>query len=436
MFRIKSQIDDLGCIRDPHVIDSSVAHASTLTTFDFALKERYTQTKIENLTLAERPLMAMLPKDEDFQGDVMPIPLIHANPQGMAGSSLATAQAGMTNAVGKKFNVTAGDYFAAVELGDKVLKASRGNPGAFLQNKAVEIDGLYEQVADNLETYCFGNGGGSIGRRASLAGQVITLTTPQDAVNFEEGMIITASANDGSDTAHTIKAGTAGAVTAVNRSGGTVTVTNIAGITGHADNDYLFRSGDFKGNTSVQIIAGLGAFIWSDESPPVLYGMTRTSDTQRLAGCRVASADLNGKGNEERIQLLGAYMTGRFKGPGPTHGFLNSEDWQNLAISLQSRGTRPLKDDSTRFGFMTLEVVMGGKLVKLYPAARCPKGTAFFLRMQNWKLSSMLGLIHHLNGDGLTMLRKATTNDYEYRLVSYPALWTNAPGYNGRVALA
>jgi hypothetical protein len=33
------------------------------------------------------------------------------------------------------------------------------------------------------------------------------------------------------------------------------------------------------------------------------------------------------------------------------------------------------------------------------------------------------------------MLRAATTNDYEYRLQSYPAVTCTAPGYNGRVAL-
>jgi hypothetical protein len=435
MFRIKNHIDDLGGVRD-EVIDGNVAHASTLVTFDFALKERYTDQKIENLTLADRPLLGMLPKDEEFQGDGQPEPLIHGNPQGIAGSSLATAQAGSTNAVGKKFLLTAGDYFGTVDIGDKVIKASRGNPGAFLQNKAVETDGLFEQMADDLSTYAYGNGGGSIGRRASLAGNVITLSTPQDAVNFEEGMILVASANDGSDAAHALRAGNSGAVTAVNRTTGTVTVTNAAGITAFADSDWLFRSGDFKGNTSVFIIVGLGGFIWADDTPPVLYSMTRTSDPQRLAGCRVGSADLVGKGNEERIKLLGAYMTGRYKGPGPTHGFMNPEDWQNLETSLQSRGQRSLTDSSTRFGYETIEVTMGGKKVRLYPDKHCPKGTAFFLRMQNWKFRSMLKMIHTLNGDGLTMLRKGTTNDYEFRLVSYPCLSTNAPGYSGRVALA
>lgn len=436
MARILKSTDDLGRISNEELVDGLVCNASTLVQFDYAMKERYTDTKVENLTLAERPFLAMVPKDEDFQGDGQPVPIIHGNPQGISGGGLSVAQANSTNSVGKKFLLTAGDYWATVDLGDKVLKASRGNPGAFLQNKAVEVDGLYEQMADNLSTYAFGNGGGRLGARASLAGNVITLTTPQDAVNFEEGMVIVAAEFDGSDPAHALRGGSAGAVTAVDRATGTVTVTNAAGIAAFANGDSLFRQGDFKGNTSVFIIVGLGGFIWSDNSPPVLYSMTRTSDAQRLAGSRVNSADLTGKGNEERIQLLGAFMTGRYKGPGPTHGFLNPEDWQNLSISLQSRGQRPLKDDSTRFGFMTLEVVMGGKLVKLYPDKHCPKGTAFFVRMQNWKFYSMLKMIHNLNGDGLTMLRKGTTNDYEYRLVSYPCLATNAPGYSGRIALA
>lgn len=435
MFRIQAHTDDLGCIKE-EIVDGLVCHGSTLATFDFALKERYTDQKVENLTLADRPLLGMLPKDEEFQGDGQPEPMIYGNPQGIAGSSLATAQAGSTNLVGAKFLLLAGDYFGTVDIGDKVIKASRGNPGAFLQNKSVETDALFEQMADNLSAYAFGNGGGSIGRRLSIASNTITLTNPQDAVNFEIGMILVASADDGSLTSHALRAGNSGAVTAVDPEGGTVTVTNAAGITGFLNNDWLFRSGDFKGNTTTQIIVGLGGYIWSDNAPPVLYSMTRTAHPQRLAGCRVDAASLVGKGNQERIQLLGAYMTGRYKGPGPTHGFMNPEDWQNLEIALQARGQRSLTDSSTKFGYETLEVTMGGKKVRIYPDKHCPKGHSFFLRMQNWKFRSMLKMIHTLNGDGLQMLRKGTTNDYEFRLVSYPCLSTNAPGYSGRVPMA
>jgi hypothetical protein len=62
---------------DPHI-----CFASTVTTFDFALKERYDDSTVENLTLADRPFFAKVTKNEDFMGESLVTPVIHANPQG------------------------------------------------------------------------------------------------------------------------------------------------------------------------------------------------------------------------------------------------------------------------------------------------------------------------------------------------------------------
>lgn len=417
--------------------------ASTIETFDFAIKDRFDKVShVENLTLAERPLLAMIDKDEDFQGDGTHIPLIYGNPQGIAGKSLEVAQTNADNVKGKKFILEAGDYQGSVSIGDKVITASRGNPGAFLRNKAAEMDGLYEQMADNIATYLYGNSGNAIGRAAAVVTGVdgtITLTDPAQTINFEVGMVISASADDGTTGVQhgTPPAVTTAVVTEVNRATGVITFDNLTNLVtdGLLANDYLFRDGDF-GNDETFIFHGLSDFLWPDDTPPTtIYSMDRTADRIRLAGSYVPIAQLAGLNIEERIQLLGAYMTGRYKGPGPTHGFMNPEDWQNLSISLQSRGVRPLKDDTTRFNFMALEVVMGGKLVRIYPDRFCPRGTFFALRMKDWTLHSMLKLIHPISQDGLVILRKGTTNDYEYRTVSYPAVCTVAPGWSGRVSL-
>lgn len=423
--------------------------ASTIQTFAFAIKDRFDKVShVQNLTEADRPLLAMIQKDTDFQGDGTHIPLIYGNPQGIAANSLSRAQTSATNVVGKKFILTAGDYQGAVEIGDKVITASRGNPGAFLRNKAAEMDGLYSQMADNISTYLYGNSGNSIGRIASFTGTtpgpyVFTLTEPTQAMNFEVGMTLVFSAGDGSGASDaqrgtvTNGVGTTVTVTAVDRSLGTVTATGASAALTPTNNDYIFRAGDFRGdqNASVFIFHGLGDFLWPDSSPPTIYSMVRTDDPVRLAGAKVPAAAIAGMNIEERIQMLGAYMVGRYKGPGPSHGFMNPEDWQNLSVSLQSRGIRPLKDDTTRFNFMALEVVMGGQMVKIFPDRFCPKGTFFALRLKDWTLHSMLDLIHPISQDGLTILRQGTSNDYEYRIVSYPALCTVAPGWSGRVAV-
>jgi hypothetical protein len=106
-----------------------------------------------------------------------------------------------------------------------------------------------------------------------------------------------------------------------------------------------------------------------------------------------------------------------------------------LEIALNSRGIRQLTDDKTRFGFNVLQVGVAGTLVTIYPDRCVPKGTFFGLRQDTWTLWSMTEWLHPLAGDGLTMLRKSTTNDFEYRLESFPQLGQNAPGWNGRVPL-
>lgn len=407
--------------------------ASTMTTYAALLKTRYTTKKVEDLSMSTRPFLARLNKDTDFSGDGTVIPLIHANPQGVAGSRTG-AQSAASNLKSKKFTLTHAEYDGEVEIGDDVLVASRNNPGAFLSNKTAEIDGLYEQVADTIAIHLTGNGGGALGRRLSASTNVITLYNGHDTYAFEEGMTVVASDADGEDAADSLRSGST-TVASVERAAGTVTLASAAAISSFANDDYLFRANEFAGDTAIKIIKGLGAYITATDVPGTLFGMTRTSDPSRLAGIRVASAELTGKNNEERLRWLCSLMTGRHKGPGPTDIYMNPEDWEYLASSLQAKGNRPLKDETTRFGFQNIELLTGGGMVKIFSDRYFPKGTAFALRMQNWTLYSMLELIHPVERDGLTILRKASTNDYAYRLISYPQLACNAPGYNGRVTL-
>jgi len=412
--------------------------ASTLTTFDFALKERYTEEKVEDLSYAENPFLGMIKKNEEFSGDGYNVPVITVPPQGVAAANLSTAQTGRTNVVGFKFLLTAGDYYGAVDIGDKVIKASRNNPGALLENKTAETDGLYQQMADSIAIYAFGNGGNALGRESgawTTPSTTLILSDISQAANFEVGMIVVSDTVDGGEASGTVNSGT-NTITAVDRETGTLTGTAWdSAITGFAASDYLFRSGDYTGASTVLCIEGLGSFITATNAPAALYGMTRTSDPQRLAGCRIAAADIAGLGIERRIKKLGSYMTGRYKGPGADVVFLHPEDWEVLETSLEARGWRSLTDESTRFGYEAISATVGGRKVKIYSDRHCTKGTAFLLKQNSWTMYSMLKLIHQINGDGLTMLRKSTTNDYEFRLQAYPCMATNAPGWNGRVTL-
>lgn len=412
---------------------------STLTTFDALLKERYIDSsKVEELIYPENPLLGMLEKrgDTGMVGDTMPVPIFTGLPQGL-GFGFTQAQANATNIKASKFNITAGSYHGVVEIGDKVLMASRTNQGAFLENKRVEIDGLYEQAGENLSLYCWGNGGQALGRLATLATNDFTLTQDEQAQNFEIGMTVVASTGDGSTATDALQTGST-TISAINRGTGSGSVTSAAAITTLAAGQFLFRQSDFFGNQGSIVIVGVPAFVTATDAPPDLWGIlaaTRATDPQRFAGCRVNSTLIQGKNFEERIKILLAQMTGRFKAKPPTAGFMHPEDFQVLETGLMARGLRALEDESTKFGYMKVDVIGGGARVPIYCDRHCPKGTFFALRLEDWWISSMGELLHPQNGDGMEMLRRDASTDYEFRLLSYPLLACRAPKNNGRVSL-
>lgn len=415
---------------------------STLTTFDALLKERYIDSsKVEELVYPQNVLLGMLEKrgDTGMVGSKMPIPIITKNPQGVSGT-FAQAQANASNIGADEFLTTAGDYFGVVTIGDKVLKASRTNAGAFLENKITEIDGLYETAMDSLSLYAWGNGGQALGRIASIAGNVVRLESAADVANFEVGMSVVASANDGStSTDSLIDSGDSAAVSGINRATGDVTLNAVSDISGLAVGNYLFREGDFFGTTGTIVVRGVQAFITATDTPGALWGVsaaTRLTDVQRWSGCRVDPATLAGLSIDQRIKRLFSQMTGRFKAKAPTVCFMHPEDFDTLETVMATKGIRPLEDESTQFGYTKIDVMTGSGRIPIYSDRHCPAGSVFALRMENWWISSMGELLHVQNGDGMQMLRKSDSTDYEFRLLSYPILACNAPKNNGRITLS
>ena len=417
---------------------------SSLTTFSALMKEKYDDSDIvEELVYPQNVLLGMLEKrgDENFVGDVLPVPYFTANNQAV-GSVFATTQtiAGTAggNTVSHQFAIQTGEYYGDVEIGDKVLKTSRSNRGAFLSNKEVEIDSLWETAGESLNLYAWGNGGCSLGRISQIVGNKLYLENASDTANFEVGMVVVASDNDGSVSTHALRTGS-DLVDGINRAEGYVDLDNVADITSLAVGDYLFRSGDFFGDTGVISLKGVEAFVTRTDSPAALWGVaaaTRAVDPQRHAGYRINSTELTGKNIEERIRILCAQGTSRFKARPFTAGFLHPEDFVVLETLMSARGVRALEDEKTKFGYMKIDVVTGSGRIPIYCDRHCPRGHFFGLRMDNWWISSVKELFHPQEEDGLVILRKATSTNYEYRLISYPLIACNAPRNQGRVPIS
>lgn len=415
--------------------------ASSLTSFDAYMKEYYIDSgRVEKLVYPDNVLMGLLEKrpDVDLVGDNMPVPIQSGNPQGAAGV-FTTAQTNNSNVVARKWNITPGDYYGVVRIGDKVLKASRNNMGAFFDNQTLETDGLYETLGENMNMYLWGNGGQAIGQRASIATNDVTLVDDSQAANFEPGMKIVASTADGSGSADALRGGTAANLDGNNRATGVLTSTTWGNITTFSDQDFLFREGDFAGATSTQIVKGVQAFVPATDTLLDLWGVTqaqRQADVQRFGGCRVGASFYQGRSYEERIRNLISQMTGRFKAAlrNPA-AFLHPEEFEILSTNLAAKGIRPADESETGFGYSKITVSTGSGNIPIYCDRHCPKGSVFVLSLSNWFLASIGKMFDVQNGDGLQMLRLATATDYEIRVISYPALACTAPKNNGRVSL-
>lgn len=412
---------------------------SDLDTFAGLMKEKYEDADVrDGLIYPENPLLQELQDvgSEGMVGSQVVIPIIYANPQGLGGI-FTTAQTNASNLKTSKWQIEAGDYYGVVDIGDKVIEASRNNNGASLDNKEAEIDGLWESAGATMEAYAWGNGGYSIGRIGSIDGNTVTLAEPSQIINFFIGQELVCSGDgDGSETTHTLRTGSS-TIEAVDYATGKFTWT-ASDISGEAVGDYLFRESDFFGNVGTVILKGVQCFVTDSAAPPALWGITaatRALDPIRFGGCRLAADVVSGLDIEDRIKTLISYMVSRYGAKMPDRGWLNPEDWQTLETVLENRGVRPLQDSGAKFGFEYLEVATPFGRLKLRGARGCPKGNFMAMRKKDWKLHSMGGLFHPQEKDGNVILRKASSTDYEYRLISYPALSCSQPRNQGRVAL-
>jgi hypothetical protein len=210
---------------------------------------------------------------------------------------------------------------------------------------------------------------------------VCTVATQQDLANIHVGMIIQASAGDGTSAAHTLLgSGSEGFVFARNYNAGTFTVADsaanaVAGTAGTpgswTSTMYAFRSGDFGGSGAATIFDGYGQWIPpADPSATAFNGVDRTIDVQALSGSRLTGVAA-AVGIEQRVKRLVTAIRGVNGRKGPNVIYCNPDKWQELADSLEARGHRMIGEKAT-FNYQGIRVAMGGKFVDIKADPFCP----------------------------------------------------------------
>lgn len=411
----------------------------TTTSVADILKELYPSEDLPKVMYEVAPTLALMPKWEKFGGNTFRETLVYRYNQGRS-ATFATAQTNATSAAVVGFDVSRASNYAIATIDSELIEATQGDKDALIDGVELAMDGSLLELSKSYGIQLFRTTTGSrgaISAGSDVGTATITLATIEDVTNFEVGMVVAAKA---ADTAGAVRVGT-NTITAIDRDAGTLTTTTswATGIAAVAAGDSLYVAGDKD-----FCLAGITSWV------PVLapdstafFGIDRSVDT-RLQGHRLVGTTF---GLEEALLKIQSLVCR--EGGTPDLIVVNNKDYNNLDIGMGSKveynrdGKRPAMGGGGRvddIGFDTLRLMGDKGPIDIVADPFAPKGHAFCLTTKSWKFRTLgacprvLGKDEY-GGDGLSMLRQATVDGNEIRLVGRGNLSCNAPGFNGRISL-
>jgi hypothetical protein len=404
----------------PHTAVSS----QSVHNFAAALKQHYTNERIENMVYKDNPFLAMVSKYEQFGGENLKLPIKWGNPQGRS-ADFTLAQANKYASSISAFLLTRQQDYSLASINNQVLEASKGNANAFMEAATTEIDGAIESASRSLAIGLFGDGSGALGQ-VTTGGTVTSFTLVQidDVTNFEVGMVLQFNPTKTGVSGTLAPSSTTGLlVSAVNRDTGVITHASGAIIT----NDYIYQIGDYDAK-----IKGLDAWVPSTApTSTTFFSVDRSVDPTRLGGIR-----FNGASLPLEEALIGAASRAAREGGKPDVCFVNYSNFADLEKALGSKVSYIDEKINPQIGFRGILIHGPRGPIKVIPDQNCPKNVAYMLDMSMWKLYSLGKAPKILDSDGLRFLRESAADAVEVRIGYYAQLGCRGPGYNVRIALS
>ena len=418
-----------------------------------ALKELYTDDKeyMKDLVYKENPFLALVPKNESpdgFAGKYIPVPLEYGTPQGRSHGFTNAQNQQTATALVSYFVFVISDY-QLVTITNLLMEQTKSNAGAFVDAAKLQIDGGFRNITNNIAFELFGDGTATRGISAATStqnstvagGTVLPLTNADQIVAFEVGMLLVASSSaGGAPSTDTVL------ITAVDRANGIVTGTaSASSLSGNwaigSGNAYLSISGDLPSSgasstSSFLALSGLAAWIpvSSPASNDNFWGVNRSADPTRLAGCRF---DARSYTIEEGITKALAFLNR--EGGKPDLAIMDFTSYAALVNALGAKVQYvQVNHDEVEVAFEGITFQSAYGRVTVLADRSCPPQTCYLLTMNTWKLRS-LGKVPHIltyGMEGLEGLRVGNADALEIRIGYYGNLICSAPGWNCVVQLS
>lgn len=403
--------------------------ALDFTSFGGAMKELYTPDKLQELVLTDRPLLAIIPKSEDFFGLDVKQPTLIGNPQNRS-ATFGTGQGQTSTSTIKAFAVTTVTDYSFCTIDNRTIKATENDKGAFAKAIEVEIDGAVNSLSNSMARQLYRSGWGGIGKIGSITGSVITLSDATSSFNFEIGMSVVFAATE---SASALNSATAVTITAVNRSAGTVTLSATTGTP--ATGNYIFCAGDRQNSASPTRLCMSGVEAWvpfgGALSGDSFFGVDRTIDS-RLYGNSLDATSLN-----IEDALLGGIEQAVANAGSPDYVMVNPVQYLNLVRTLGAKVQYiDLDVADTKVGFRGVQVQGPKGVVNVMQDIWCPGDRAYVIESKSLLLHSTGEAPQMFDTDGIPYLRSATSDGVDVRVYSYAQLRCLQPSHFCTVKLS
>lgn len=415
------------------------------------LKTKYPDGAIPQALYKNFPLLALVKKTTNFDGDFRVVALQNERPQGSS-SQFAIAQgvakSGLNGGGGsyKRFQVYRTRHYGLLRMDGETMKAAVRTSGALVDLWNNETDGISTNELQELEFQLFGDGTGTRGIILSRTATTFTLLTPADAVNFQLGMKLDFFAPTPTPTTArvttpaTTDAGNGVYVSGINRQTGVITVQGVGGVVDLtagliAANDRVTRSGDgptsaiatASSGSASGALTGIQSWITTPSPGDSFWGLDRTADPVRLAGqvLAVSGLPMNEALMEGEARVL-------VQGVGnPDTILVNPLDLQNLKKALGSDVVYDrVQSNVAGISFKSIQYDGANGPMNIVADPFCPRYKAFMLQLPSWELSTLGAAPQMLDWDNNDYLRVNDNDQYEVRFGHYGQFLCNNPGAN------
>lgn len=346
-----------------------------------------------------------------------------------------------------------GQIETSLRIKYKDLVAGKTNKGAYLRNLTHATDKHGEYFGERFAQILLGGGGYTLGRfdlTTSASGTVTALDVngnadPTNIANIYKGMVLVASANNGTSLSHTLLPSNVAAqrayVLTVDRDAGTFTVSATpggsagfpAGWGSQGDDVFLFPVGQFKptlpGSTlgTKLLCQTLSDWITSSVATDTFGTVDRSVDSA-LSGVRIPSTGTIGQlSPDQKIGFASTYMQSRYAGRRPLTFIAQSEVWFSIVRALHAQGLVSDIGSTLTGGARAVQVMGVNGMCEILAEPHQDPTFIYGLDLPEIMLRHLDGLPGVANADGLEMLRQADSNDLEFRLICFPQLIVREP---------